>query len=238
MARLDPPVRRETYDQAFRECAAALRDAGICFACMGSLALWALGGPAPNLQQDLDFAIAEPDAASAAAALIAAGFIVEVPREDWLFKAWTGRPSAHDSVLVDLIYAPAGVEVTTDLLARCEVRSVLAMDVRVLSATDLLITKLFSLTEQAADYTSTLQFARSLREQVDWLELAELVEGTPFGEAFLTMVDRLALRPGLPSRDGHPDPRHIRHLASHPGRIGVIEVVRAEHARHAGRSAV
>lgn len=193
MGRLDAPVQRATYERAFKETVAALRDADVPFACMGSTALWALGGPEPNLQQDLDFAICEEDAARAAKALRDAGMFIQVPEEDWLFKAWTGEAEGNDSALVDLIFAPAGVHVSRELLRSCEHRSVLALDVPVLSATDLIVTKLHAINELSANYTSTLQFARSLREQVDWDDLRERVSFTPFGEVFLLLVDRLGI---------------------------------------------
>jgi len=210
MGRLDAPVQRATYERAFKEIVAALRDAGIPFACMGSTALWALGGPEPNLQQDLDFAVCEEDAPSAAEALRDSGFTIQVPEEDWLFKAWSDEPDGPDSALVDLIFAPAGVHVTHELLGGCEHRSVLALDVPVLSATDLIVTKLHSINELNANYSSTLQFARSLREQVDWDELRTRVDFTPFGEAFLLLVDRLGLTGDSsgPARRPMADQRH------------------------------
>jgi hypothetical protein len=69
------------------------------------------------------------------------------------------------------------------------------MTVPVIGATDLLVTKLHSLTEQNADYSSTLQFARSLREQVDRVELEARVADTAFGTAFLVLVDALGIAP-------------------------------------------
>jgi hypothetical protein len=237
MGRLETPVERATYDRAFKECAAALRDAGIPFACMGSLALWALGGPIPNLQQDLDFAICEADAVAAATALRDAGMSIEVPDEDWLFKAWTGKPMGRDSALIDLIYAPAGLEITRELLAGCEYRNVLAIDVPVLGATDLIVTKLLAITEQSADYSSVLQFARSLREQVDWDDLERRVRDTPFGEAFVVMAERLGLHT-------HAEPVHLpgvqRGSASngdgpvHPARFDLLRMVNPDATEPAG----
>ncbi|MCW2955509.1 MAG: hypothetical protein JWO69_378 [Thermoleophilia bacterium] len=195
MGRLEIPIRRATYDAAFKESVAALRDAEIPFACMGSLALWALGGPTPNLQQDLDFAICEEDAEAARTALHRAGFAIQQPPEDWLFKAWSHEPDGHDSALIDIIFRPAGLRVTRDLLDRCERRNLLAVDVAVLSATDLLVTKLHAITEQSADMGSALQFARSLRERVDWAQLAERASTTPFGVSFLVLVELLGIAP-------------------------------------------
>lgn len=205
MGRVEAPIARATYEQTFKQVASALRDAGIPFACMGSLALWALGGPEPNLQQDLDFAICEADRDAAQGALRDTGLTLQQPPEDWLFKAWSDGVEQDGSALVDLIYRPSGLEVTRELLLGYEERSLLAMSVRVMDATDLLVTKIHSLTEQAADYSSTLQFARSLREQIDRDELARRTSGTPFGTAFLVLVDGLGIGP-----DAKPAPSFDR----------------------------
>ena len=241
MGRLALPVSRESYNDAFKRSVAALRDADVPFACMGSLALWALGGPAPNLQQDLDFAICETDVAEARQALADAGFTIEQPPEDWLFKAWNHGIEEPDSSLVDLIFRPAGIVVTHELLDRCEERSLLALDVRVLDATELLVTKLHAVTEQNADFSSTLQFARSLRERVDWTELARRSSSTPFGVSFLVLVELLGIAPrdvlselmqrDLPLREllGSSSARGIEEL---PGSSELEDVAQAvaEHA--------
>jgi hypothetical protein len=195
MGRVVEPIARETYETTFKRCARALRDAEIPHACMGSLALWALGGPEPNLQQDLDFAVAEEDVDAAREALEQEGLQVQQPPEDWLFKAWSDGVEVPGSALVDIIYRPAGLVVTRERLRECEHRSVLAMSVPVFSATDLLVTKIHSLTEQNADFSSTLQFERSLREQIDRAELERRVGDTPFGKAFLVLVDALGIGP-------------------------------------------
>lgn len=197
MGKVDTPVATATYESTFKLVTATLHEHEIPHACMGSLALWALGGPSPNHQQDLDFAIAPEDVSAAKECLGAAGLHIEQPPESWLFKAWSGLPGAPGSALVDLIHQPAGLVVTREQLGRCEVRSLLAMPVAVLSATDLLVTKIWALTEQVADLTSLLQFARSLREQVDHAQLRDRVCDTPFGAAFLILIEGLGLVPPI-----------------------------------------
>jgi hypothetical protein len=195
MGRVLEPIARSTYNDTFKRSASALRDADIPHACMGSLALWALGGPEPNLQQDLDFAVAEEDADAAREALAGAGLTLQEPPEGWLFKAWSHGVEEPGSALVDVIFRPSGLVITRERLLACEHRSVLAVTVPVIGATDLLVTKLHSLTEQCADYSSTLQFVRSLREQVDRADLESRVRDTPFGAAFLVLVDALGIGP-------------------------------------------
>lgn len=217
MGRVEVPIPRATYDTTFKRVASALRDADIPHACMGSLALWALGGPEPNLQQDLDFAIAEEDVDQARTVLEQEGLQIQQPPEDWLFKAWSDGIEADGSALVDLIFRPSGLVITRERLIACERRSVLAMTVPVIGATDLLVTKIHSLTEQSADYSSTLQFARSLREQIDRADLEQRIADTAFGAAFLVLVDALGIGPdgfgtvhvGRGGKRAEPAPRTI-----------------------------
>ena len=50
----------------------------------------------------------------------------------------------------------------------------------VLGADDLLTTKLLALTEHNLDYSPLLEYARSLREQIDWASLRARTDGSPF----------------------------------------------------------
>ena len=52
----------------------------------------------------------------------------ERPPEEWLYKACDG------DVLVDLIFRPAGLEVTDEVIERGEEREVEAMTMRVMTA--------------------------------------------------------------------------------------------------------
>ena len=53
------------------------------------------------------------------------------------------------------------------------------------------MTKALALTEQDPDFTSVLEIARALREQIDWDEVRARSNGRPFAKAFLTLVDEL-----------------------------------------------
>src|SRR5579884_2226625 len=87
---------------------AALRERGVRFALGGGLAAWARGGPVT--ENDLDLMIKPADTEAALAALVDAGMRAERPPEEWLVKAWRG------GVLVDLIFAPSGLEMTDEVL--------------------------------------------------------------------------------------------------------------------------
>src|SRR6476619_3750447 len=148
---------------ALKHCAAALREVDVDFALAGGLAAWAHGGPAT--EHDIDLMIREQDAETALAALREVGMATACPPEGWLVKAW------HGDILIDLIYSPRGVAVDTMFLEQCEVMNVAAVDMRVISLDDLLVSKLLVLNEHHLDFGPPLEWARSLREQICWPEV-------------------------------------------------------------------
>jgi hypothetical protein len=170
---------------SLKRAAAALRNADIRFALAGGLAAWARGGP--PTEHDIDLFIKKDDADAALEALRHGGMRTDVPPEGWLVKAWDG------DILIDLIFHPTGLIVDDQLLDRCDVLNVHAVRMPVLPAGDLLATKLLALTEHSLDYASVLEYARSLREQIDWNELARRTDGSPFAHAFFTLAADLGL---------------------------------------------
>jgi hypothetical protein len=70
-----------------------------------------------------------------------------------------------------------------------------AMPILVASLDDVLATKLLAMSEQEPDFRPVLEIARSLREQIDWDSVRAQVEDSPFGAAFLTLVERLRILP-------------------------------------------
>src|SRR5437764_13688019 len=104
-----PPVQ---ILDTLRVAVAAMRDAGVPFVLAGSFAAWARGGPLP--QNDLDLMVKPADAERALKALARTGMRTERPLEEWLYKAW------HGDVMVDVIYCPAGLEITDEVLARAD----------------------------------------------------------------------------------------------------------------------
>lgn len=112
MARLDAHADATSCDSRLREAlrgaASALKEHGPRFALAGSYALWAYGAPEPS--HDVDLAVAEADVETAVATLTNAGFVIERPPEDWLFKARTG------DTLVDVLHRINGVPVDADTL--------------------------------------------------------------------------------------------------------------------------
>lgn len=182
--------------EALKSAVATLRDTQIPFALGGSLAAWARGGPEP--WNDLDLMVKPEDADRTLEALAGAGMRSERPPEEWLFKAWCGE------VMIDIIFRPAGLEITDEVLARAEPLSVLAVQTPVMALEDVLATKLNALNEQQSlDYRATLAIARALREQIDWDRLRELTAASPYAKAFFTLVQELGIAPPQPAGTGH-----------------------------------
>jgi hypothetical protein len=171
-----------------KKAVGVLSDAGIPFALAGSMACWALGGPPSH--HDVDVALKKSDADLAFEALEAAGFRVERPPEDWLFKAW------DDDILVDLIWAPMGLTVTDKVLRAAQMINVDGMEMPALAPTDVLTSKLLALNESHLDFEGLLAIVRGVREQVDWAELRRRTEGQPLARSFLYMANELGLISG------------------------------------------
>jgi len=175
-----------------KRVAKILQDATIPFALGGGLACWSYG--APESDHDVDVMLRKADARRAQEVLAAHGMRPEDPPEDWLLKVY------DDDVLVDLIFNPAGLPITDEVLDRSPVRDVVAMKMRVLAIEDVFVTKLLSFNEHHLDFLGMLKVARAVREQVDWAEVAARVDASPFAAAFLTLLERLGIAPARPLR--------------------------------------
>jgi hypothetical protein len=180
-------VSFEAIAGALRAAVPALRHADVPFALGGSFAAWARGGPKPY--NDLDLMIKPQDAERALRELGAARMRTERPPEEWLFKAW------HGDVLIDLIFNPAGLEITDEVLARADLLPVFAIETPVMALEDMLQTKLLALNERSLDYSALLGIARSVREQIDWRELEARTSGSPYARAFFTLTKELGVAP-------------------------------------------
>ena len=166
-----------------KRVASTLKQAEIPFALGGSFAVYAHGGHSSD--HDVDFVIREQDKARALEELSAVGFEVEQPPEDWLVKVF------DEGRMVDLIYRPVESPVTDATLRDTVMRPVEAINMPVLSATQLMVHKLLSYTQHYCDFATGLPVARSLREQIDWERVRELTAKSPYAEAFLVLLDRL-----------------------------------------------
>ncbi|MDQ3778854.1 MAG: nucleotidyltransferase family protein [Actinomycetota bacterium] len=170
---------------SLKRAAGALRDADVPFLLGGGLAAWAWGGPGTG--HDLDVMVKPHDAERALKALEEAGMEVEKPPEGWLYKAWDG------DVLVDIIFRPVGREVDDEMFDRAEELEVNAVPMKVMALEDILVTKLLALDEHALDYERHVEFARALRERIDWDDVRARTNGSPYAKAFFTMIEELGI---------------------------------------------
>jgi hypothetical protein len=187
MSSPDLELPRPAIEASMKKAVAALREAGVPFLLAGSLAVWARGGP--ETRHDLDFVIKPEDADRALAVLEGAGMRAEKPPEEWLHKAWDG------DVLIDLIFAPRGLDVTDEVIERGELLHVVGITIPVMAIEDVVATKLMALHEHELDYTSVLRIARSVREQIDWPSLRTRTRGSPYALAFFVLCEELGLIP-------------------------------------------
>jgi hypothetical protein len=171
--------------ETMKRVVTALREADVPFVLGGGLAVWAWGGPSTG--HDLDVMVLPDDADRALRALSGAGMRTEKPPEGWLYKAWDGE------VLIDIIFRPVGQEVDDEMFERAEELEVSAVPMKVMSLEDILVTKLLALDDHSLDYERHLEFARSLRERIDWDDVRERTDDSPYAKAFFTLLEELGI---------------------------------------------
>jgi hypothetical protein len=54
-----------------------------------------------------------------------------------------------------------------------------------------MVTRLKTLDEHTLDFERPLEFARSLREQIDWDDVRSRTDGSPYAKAFFTLIEEL-----------------------------------------------
>jgi predicted nucleotidyltransferase len=172
---------------AMKKAGGVLNDAEIPFVLGGGLACWARG--APKTEHDVDFLLKPEHAERARQALAQAGLQTEKPPEGWLLKAY------DDGVLIDLIFDPQGGPIDDSTFERADELEVQAMRMKVAALEDVLVQKLLALKEQEPDFSSVLELARALREQVNWDEVRERTKESAFAKAYFTLLDDLEIAP-------------------------------------------
>ena len=165
-----------------------LKAAEIPFALAGGYAVWTRGGPEST--HDVDFVLPHECIEDAVRALVLNGMDPVDAPEDWLVKV--GR----DTVVVDLIHRLPTGPVDEELLARCTDLPVDSVTMPVMSATDLLISRLLALSEHACDLSPILGSARALREQIDWRLVRQEAKRSPFAQTAIVLLDALAIMNG------------------------------------------
>ncbi len=179
------PSDRDEIRDLLKRTAVALKQGGVPFALCGGYAAYVRGAPEPD--HDADFLVPESESERATKVLAEAGLEVVDPPEDWLTKVVQGNS------FVDVLWRTCGHPVEQDLIDRAEVLPVLSVQMPVLDATDILVTKLMALDEHYCDFTRLLPVARALREQVDWERVRREVTENDFAVVFLQLLDRLGV---------------------------------------------
>jgi hypothetical protein len=192
---------RRGLREALKTVAVILKQGEPPFALAGGYALWARGGPEP--EHDVDFVVAEQDAAATAALIAEHGLEVVKPPEDWLFKVYVG------DAMVDVIYRQNATPVGRELFDTVDAIEVESVEMPVLSATALMAAKLQALEEHACDLAKVVPAARAVREQVDWEQVLELASHNDFALATLFLLERLGIA-SLPA--GWAGFRDVEHL--------------------------
>ena len=179
------PSDRDEIRDLLKRTAVALKQGDVPFALCGGYAAWVRGAPEPD--HDADFLVPEAEAERAVKVLAAASLAVQEPAEDWLVKVVAGGS------FVDVLWRTCGHPVETELIERADVLPVLSVHMPVLTATDVVVTKLMALDEHYCDFARLLPVARALREQVDWAAVRPAVAGNDFAVVFLQLLERLGV---------------------------------------------
>ncbi len=188
------PVQPGTLLAALKAVAAALKADGVPFALAGGFAVYARGGH-PSLH-DVDFVVPPESIPAARTAMERRNWEITQPPEDWLIKVWV------EGHCVDVIHRLTGLAVDGRLLDRADEMQVESIIMPVLSANDLVASKLLALNEHHCDLEPLLGVTRSLREQIDLDVLEQACAGHPFAEAAIFLLRRL----GILGSDGEPAP--------------------------------
>jgi hypothetical protein len=183
----EQPHQFEELLDAMKKAGGALKRADVPYLLGGGLACWARGGP--KTEHDVDFLVRPRDAECAQQTLERVGLRIEVPPEGWLLKAYDG------DVLIDLIFDPQGGPIDDETFDRAEELEVHAMRMKVAALEDVLSQKLLALKEQEPDFSSVLELARALREQVHWDDVRERTKESPFAKAYFTLLHELEILP-------------------------------------------
>jgi predicted nucleotidyltransferase len=178
--------------EAMKAAAGILSTAGIPFVLGGGLSAWSRGGP--RSEHDVDFLLKPEDAETALETFAGQGWKVERPPEGWLYKTWH-----ENGALVDLIFNPANGPITDEIIDRAPEAEVMALRVKVSTLEDVMVSKLMAMTEQEPNFASVLEWSRALREQIDWQEVRQRTEASPFAKAFFTLVEALGIVEEVPA---------------------------------------
>ena len=79
------------------------------------------------------------------------------------------------------------------MFERAEKLEVHAVPMLVMSLEDVMVTRLKTLDEHSLDFERPLEFARALRERIDWENVRQRTDDSPYAKAFFTMIEELGI---------------------------------------------
>jgi hypothetical protein len=95
--------------------------------------------------------------------------------------------------MVDLIFGPAGLEMTDEILQRAEPIPRAGYRNAGHGARGRARHQVMALDEYALDYTSLLGIARACREQIDWTSLRRRTSSSAYAQAFFALIEGLGI---------------------------------------------
>ena len=152
----------------------------------GGLSAWARGGP--KSEHDVDFLLRRTTQRRRSRRSRRAGWKTERPPEGWLYKAWH-----ENGALVDLIFSPASGPITDEIIDSAPVAEVMALRIHVVVARGHHDVEADGDDRAGAGLRRVLEWARALREQIDWDDVRARTEASPFAKAFFTLVEALGV---------------------------------------------
>jgi predicted nucleotidyltransferase len=156
----------------FKEGTDALERAGVPYVVGGGIAVWAYGRR--RWTKDIDLFVKPEDAAAALDSLSGADFRTEMTDPIWLYKAF------KRDVMVDIIFrSKADIYLDEEALRRAEMRPIDGHSFLFMAPEDLMIRKVFAMSEERRDWYDAISIMDALNGNIDWQYLVRRAQRDP-----------------------------------------------------------
>lgn len=168
----NPPEFSQEASACYRNALKCLHDARIPFVVAGAFAIHHHTG-IWRTTKDLDLFLQPEHVPEALKELRRCGFTTEVTDPVWLAKAFCGR------YFVDLITATRNAALLVDCswIARSVPAEFFGIPCRVLSAEEIIVTKLFVSRRERFDLADVVHLMRATSKHLDWKRIVSLMAG-------------------------------------------------------------
>jgi hypothetical protein len=196
-----PPQFAPEQEQAYREALQLMNAHGVPYAVSGAFALHEHTGIWRDTK-DLDLFIPTGEMQSALQHFREAGFEIEIRDPVWLGKAW------REGYFIDLItgMSNAVIQVDQSWIDRSHAAEVLGVPARVLSAEELIASKIFVTRRERFDGADVAHLIFATRDTLDWGRLSNLV-----GDHWEMLLWSLIFYRYIYPRHANEVPRHVWH---------------------------